>query len=119
MIRYDQRGTGRSTVHDGSFGLAEHVEDLEAIQEAYGHEWLSLFGRSWALWRKLSEWAVYFGVTGALSRRLGRPWSFVWILGLPGLRLAFLLWWCKKHGIDPLIAEPKDEYYELRGWVKT
>jgi pimeloyl-ACP methyl ester carboxylesterase len=36
MIRYDQRGTSRSTVRDGRFGLAEHVEDLEAIREAYG-----------------------------------------------------------------------------------
>ena len=47
MIRYDQRGTSRSTVRDGRFGLAEHVEDLEAIREAYEHERLSLFGRSW------------------------------------------------------------------------
>ena len=47
MIRYDQRGTSRSTVRDGRFGLAEYVEDLEAIREAYGHERLNLFGRSW------------------------------------------------------------------------
>jgi proline iminopeptidase len=47
VIRYDQRGTSRSTGHDGRFDLAEHVEDLEAIREAYEHERLSLFGRSW------------------------------------------------------------------------
>jgi len=33
----------------------------------------------------------------------------------PGLGLAFHLWWCKKHGINPLTAEPKECYYELRG----
>jgi hypothetical protein len=27
MIRYDQRGTSRSTARDGRFGLAEHVEE--------------------------------------------------------------------------------------------
>ncbi len=37
-------------------------------------------------------------------------------LGLPGVGLAFHLWWCRKHGIDPLTAEPKERYYELRGW---
>ena len=47
MIRYDQRGTSRSTVRDGRFGLAEYVEDLEAIREAYGHERLNLFGHPW------------------------------------------------------------------------
>ena len=47
VIRYDQRGTGRSISYEGRFGLAEHVEDLETIRKAYGHERLSLFGHSW------------------------------------------------------------------------
>jgi hypothetical protein len=67
-------------------------------------------------WRRLSKWAFYFGVTALLSRGPGRPWTFVWILGLPGVGLAFHLWWCRKHGIDPLTAEPRERYYELRGW---
>jgi proline iminopeptidase len=46
-IRYDQRGTGRSVDHDGRFGLAEHVEDLEAIRAAHGYERVGLFGHSW------------------------------------------------------------------------
>ena len=37
-IRYDQRGTGRSSVHDRRFALGEQVEDLETIRETYGHE---------------------------------------------------------------------------------
>jgi proline iminopeptidase len=47
VIRYDQRGTSRSTVHDGRFRLAEHVKDLEAIRGAYGHKRLSLCVHSW------------------------------------------------------------------------
>ena len=47
VIRYDQRGTGRSISYEGRFGLAENVEDLETIRKAYGHERLSLFGHSW------------------------------------------------------------------------
>jgi hypothetical protein len=35
---------------------------------------------------------------------------------LPGVGLAFHLWWCRRHGIDSLRAEPKERYYELRGW---
>ncbi len=41
------------------------------------------------------------------------------ILGLPSLGLMFHFWWCRKHGIDPLTAEPRDKYYELRGWDKA
>ncbi len=66
--------------------------------------------------RRLSKRAFYFGGTALLSRGPGRPWTFVWVLGLPGVGLAFHLWWCRRHGIDPLTAEPKERYYELRGW---
>jgi hypothetical protein len=64
------------------------------------------------------EWFVsaVLAVTALLSRGPGRPWTFAWIIGLPGVGLAFHLWWCKKHGINPLTAEPKERYYELRGW---
>lgn len=77
----------------------------------FGH-----FEEKTLLWRRVSKWTFYFGVTAALSRKPGRPWTFAWIVGLPGLGLAFHLWWCKKHSIDPLTAEPKDKYYKLRGW---
>jgi hypothetical protein len=27
-------------------------------------------------------------------------------------------WWLPKHGINGLTGEPKDKYYELRGWKR-
>ena len=77
----------------------------------FGH-----FEEKMPAWRRLSKWAFYFGVTALLSRGPGLPWTFVWILGLPGVGLVFHLWWCSKHGIDPLTAEPKERYYALGGW---
>jgi proline iminopeptidase len=47
VIRYDQRGTGRSLDHNGRFSLEQHLEDLEAVRRACGHERLGLFGHSW------------------------------------------------------------------------
>jgi hypothetical protein len=93
-------------------GLAWFVSAVLAVTG------ITVFGRfeeKTPAWRKLSKWVFYFGVTGLLSRRPGRPWTFAWVFGLPGLGLAFHLWWCKKHGINPLTAEPKERYYELRG----
>ena len=34
--------------------------------------------------RRLSRWVVYLGVVALLSKTAGRPWTFVWIFGLPG-----------------------------------
>jgi hypothetical protein len=48
----------------------------------------------------------------------GRPWTFVWIFGLPGVGAVFHFLWCWRHGINPITAEPKDEYYRLRGWIR-
>jgi hypothetical protein len=31
----------------------------------------------------------------------------------------FHVWWCRRHGINPLTAEPKEEYYQLRGWTRS
>ena len=81
---------------------------------------LALFGHfeeKTPLWRRFSKWAFYFGVTAVLMRGPGRPWTFAWVLGLPLTGTAFHLWWCARHGIDPLTAEPRDRYYELRGWT--
>ena len=94
-------------------GLAWFVSAVLAVTG------ITVFGRfeeKTPAWRKLSKWVFYFGVTGLLSRRPGRPWTFAWVFGLPGLGLAFHLWWCKKHGINPLTAEPKERYYELKDW---
>ncbi len=67
--------------------------------------------------RRLSRWAAYLGVIALISRTAGRPWTFVWIFGLPALGAAFHVWWSLRHGINPLTAEPKDEYYRPRGWA--
>jgi hypothetical protein len=69
-------------------------------------------------WRRLSRWAAYLGVVGLLSKTAGRPWTFAYIFGLPAIGAAFHVWWCLNHGINPLTAEPKDEYYRLRGWSR-
>jgi proline iminopeptidase len=47
VVRYDQRGTGRSTAGTGRFDLKDQVQDLEAIRAALGFERMSLFGHSW------------------------------------------------------------------------
>ncbi len=47
VIRYDQRGTGESVSLNDRYDLDEHIDDLEAIRQAFGYDKLSLFGHSW------------------------------------------------------------------------
>jgi len=53
-------------------------------------------------------------VTGLLGQLAGRPWTFIWIFGLPAIGAAAHLIWCRRHGINPLTAEPRDRYEQLR-----
>ena len=46
---------------------------------------------------------------------VGRPWTFVYIFGMPTIGAVFHVRWCLRPGIDPITAEPKEEYYRLRG----
>jgi hypothetical protein len=57
---------------------------------------------------------VFLAVTGLIGVLVGRPWTFVWILGLPVIGAVFHLIWCRRHGINPLTAEPRDRYEQLR-----
>jgi hypothetical protein len=82
------------------------------------HALRSLRGRDAQVEVPLQVGEIYLGVVALLSKTAGRPWTFVWIFGLPGVGAAFHFLWCWRHGINPITAEPKDEYYRLRGWTR-
>jgi pimeloyl-ACP methyl ester carboxylesterase len=47
VIRYDQRGSGRSTMPSDDLSLGAHVSDLYAVWQAAGGQPVVLFGHSW------------------------------------------------------------------------
>jgi hypothetical protein len=53
-----------------------------------------------------------------ISKYLGRPWSF----GFLGLLVLFSAYihaiWLPGKGINGLTGEPKEKYYQLKGWSK-
>jgi hypothetical protein len=69
-------------------------------------------------WRRFSRWVAYLGVVALISKTAGRPWTFVYIFGLPAVGAVFHVSWCLRHGINPITAEPKGKYYRLRGWAR-
>jgi len=47
--------------------------------------------------------------------------TFSFYISLVGVMIPALIihaWWLPKHGINGWTGEPKDKYYDLRGWKK-
>ena len=68
-------------------------------------------------WRRVLRAALYLGMVLGLRRVAGPRWAHTWLLGLPTIGATFHVGWCLAHGIDPLNAEPRDRYYQARGWT--
>lgn len=65
-------------------------------------------------WMRIVRWLAYLAITGLLASTVGRPWTLVWVIGLPAAGGVFHLAWCLRHGINPMTAEPRDRYEQLR-----
>jgi hypothetical protein len=68
-------------------------------------------------WRRVLKFVVVTAVAVTLSAHLGRVWFW-------GFLLAMLLpvvyihgFWLPRRGINGWTGEPKERYYELRGWT--
>ena len=56
------------------------------------------------------------GAAVLISATLGRAWFFA-LFGLGSLFVLYIhAWWLPRHGINGWTGEPKEKYYELRGW---
>jgi len=67
-------------------------------------------------WRRLLKLVLFLSVTALLSQTVSRVAALLWIFGAGVLGLSFHIWWCKRHGIGIISAEPRAKYYQLRGW---
>ena len=71
------------------------------------------------VWARIARWLAYLAITGILGATVGRPWTLIWVLGLPVAGAAFHFAWCHKHGINPITGEPRDRYEQLRARRQT
>ena len=65
--------------------------------------------------RKVAKWTVMSVVTLAFTRVVGH-WALAFPIAMGIAGSTFHVWWCRRHGIDPIRATPRRKYYELRGW---
>ena len=69
-------------------------------------------------WRKILKLIFFVFVTTLISATAGR----IWAMSFLGLILLFVVFihaiWLPRKGINGWTGEPRDKYYELRGWKK-
>ncbi len=67
-------------------------------------------------WRKALKWTLVTALTLGLAAAVGH-WALLFPIAAGLAGVTFHVWWCRKHGIDPVHATPRRRYYELRGWA--
>ena len=83
---------------------------------ALGNILLAHFEEQTPKWRRVAKFVVTIALVVVVGQTLGRVWVYV---GLGLLSLAFLYihgFWLPSKGINGWTAEPKERYYQLRGW---
>jgi hypothetical protein len=69
-------------------------------------------------WKRVAKFFMIVGLVGLVSTYAGRNYAFI-LIGVVLLAVAAIHgWWLPKHGINGWTGEPKEKYYELRGWKR-
>ncbi len=69
-------------------------------------------------WKRVIKIFIFMGLSILISATAGRVWFFVFLGTMLSIVLGIHLWWLPKHGVNGWTAEPKEKYYELRGWKR-
>ena len=85
---------------------------------AVGNILFGLFEEGAPKWRRVAKFFLLTGLAVLISATAGRTWFFVFLGALLTFASVIHLWWLPKNGINGLTGEPKEKYYELRGWKK-
>lgn len=68
------------------------------------------------IWKRVVKFFLVVGLVALISTYAGRVYAFA-LIGLMMLGVITIHgWWLPRHGINGWTGEPKEKYYELRGW---
>ena len=85
---------------------------------ALGHIFFGHFEELTPRWRKVLKLFVTLGLTAVISHYFGHKGVAI-TFGIALIPVVVIhAWWLPKQGVNGWTAEPRDRYYELRGWKK-
>ena len=86
---------------------------------AFGNIFFGHFEEGTPKWLRALKVFVFLGLTLAISAAFGRAWAMGFLAIAAVIPLVVVhMWWLPKHGINGWTGEPKDKYYQLRGWKR-
>jgi hypothetical protein len=84
---------------------------------AFGNIFFGHFEERTPKWRRVLKILLFAALVPALSAMFGRAWAMgSLVVGAVVPFVVIHLWWLPKHGINGWTGEPRDKYYQLRGW---
>jgi len=84
---------------------------------AFGNIFFGHFEERTPKWRRAMKVILVLALVVGLSAFLGRTWAMSFLVVAAIIPFALVhLWWLPKNGINGWTAEPKEKYYQLRGW---
>lgn len=83
---------------------------------AIGNILFSHFEEGTPKWKRILKIFIFIGITILLTKTLGRLWFYMMLALMSAAVFIIHAWWLPKHGINGWTGEPKEKYYELRGW---
>ncbi|MEO1297857.1 MAG: hypothetical protein AAFW75_19160 [Cyanobacteria bacterium J06636_16] len=70
-------------------------------------------------WKRTAKYFLSLGISVLISGIAGRFWFFAFLGTFLMFPLIIHVWWLPRKGINGWTGEPKDKYYELRGWKQA
>ncbi len=84
---------------------------------AFGNIFFGHFEERTPKWRRALKVLVCVGLISAISLALGRAWAMGFLVVAVVIPFVVIhIWWLPKHAVNGWTAEPKEKYYQLRGW---
>ncbi|HXH49193.1 MAG TPA: hypothetical protein VNM47_07590 [Terriglobia bacterium] len=84
---------------------------------AFGNIFFGHFEEKTPKWRRVLKVFVFLGLVLGISATLGRAWAMGFLAAVAIVPFIVIhMWWLPKKGINGWTGEPREKYYQLRGW---
>ena len=84
---------------------------------AFGNIFFGHFEEKTPKWRRVLKVFVFLGLVLGISATLGRAWAMGFLAAVAIVPFTVIhMWWLPKKGINGWTGEPREKYFQLRGW---
>jgi len=90
-----------------------HRDNFAIGNILFGH-----FNERTPKWKRVTKVVLVLVFIGIISAEAGPAWGLARVVLMLILAAVVHLWWLPRHGINGFTGEPRDKYYELRGWTR-